>query len=150
MKNGLTLWTRQNPFSEFLSMQRDLERFFESPKATAFAGAQLGKDWNPKAAVTEDDKTYRVRVDLPGVPKEGIKLDFQEGLLTVSGERKEEKASDKEAEHYSEVFFGSFTRQFTFPKGIDPESIIAKHENGVLTVELAKSIKSQARQISVR
>lgn len=149
MKNNLALWARQNPFNEFLSMQRDLERFFDSPRA-ALAGGQLGKDWNPKATVSEDDKAFRVRVDLPGVPKDGIKLDFHENVLTVSGERKEEKVSDKEAEHYSEVFYGNFTRQFTFPKGIDSESIVAKHENGVLTVELAKSLKNQARQIAVR
>jgi HSP20 family protein len=150
MRNPISLWSRENPLSDWTSFQSDLDRFFDQKWFGRLQNSELGKDWNPRAAITEDEKAYHVKVDLPGVQKDQIKLDFHENTLTISGERHEEKKSDSEKQHYSEVFTGSFTRRFAFPVGVDEENVVAKHENGVLTVELAKSTKGKPRQITVR
>ena len=151
MRNALSLWRDTNPFANFLEVQKDFDRFFDEPWTSSLpASRTLGKDWNPRAAITEDDVAYHVKVDLPGVVKDQVKVDYHDNYLTVSGERKDEKKTDKEKEHYSEVFFGSFTRTFYFPQAVDAERIAAKYENGVLTVDLTKTTKSQARQVAVK
>lgn len=149
MRNALSLWKNRNPFGEMLSLQRDLDRFFDDG-FTRFPSTSIEQEWKPQASVSEDDSTYHVKVDLPGVTKDNVKVDYNDGYLTISGERREEKKTDNEREHYSEVFFGSFVRTFNFPQVVDPEKISAKYENGVLTVDLAKAAKAQTRQISVK
>jgi HSP20 family protein len=133
--------------------QSAFDRLFED-----WAGARLNQGemqkytFNPSCEVTESKTAYLVKFDLPGVPKEQIKIDLHEGYLTVSGERKEErKEEDKDRKrHFSEVFYGSFSRSFSFPTQVDAERVEARFDNGVLTVNVPKAEASRARQISVR
>ena len=130
-------------------LQRGFDRFFDEdwPRLPS---TSLGRDWNPTAAIAEDDSAYHITVDLPGVTKDQIKIDLTDGCLTVSGERKEEKKDEKEKEYYSEVFYGSFLRTFQLPQAVDAEKVNAKYENGVLKVDLAKTAPSKAREIQIK
>jgi HSP20 family protein len=148
MKNAINLW-RRHPVDELFSLHRGLDNLF-GVEWPSLAGGTDDTDWKPQAAVSEDDRAYHVKLDIPGVDKESIKIDFQENMLKVSGERKEEKVTDKETSHLSEVFFGSFTRTFAFPQHVNGEKISARYSNGVLTIDLDKDAKAQSRQIAIQ
>lgn len=83
-----------------------------------------------------------IHAELPGVKKEDIHLELQGGVLTISGEKKQEKKEENEKWHRVERFYGSFQRKMTVPEGVTEENIKAKFNNGVLEVEFPKAVKS--------
>jgi len=105
---------------------------------------------SPSVEVNETKMAYLLRFDLPGVSKDQIKIDLHDNVLTVSGERKEERKEDDKKTHVSEVYYGSFSRSFNFPEGVDAERAEAKFENGVLNLTIPKKETSGKRQISIR
>jgi HSP20 family protein len=134
---------------------RDLDCWLEEiDRAQWFKGSRPSKDnsidWNPSSEATETTTHYIVKIDLPGVSKELIKIDLRDNCLTVSGERTEEKKEDSENNHFSEMLFGSFVRSFILPTKVDPEISEANYDNGVLTIQIPKTAPTQARQIKVR
>ncbi len=146
MNNALDFW--RGGFST--SPQKTFDRLFED-----LAGARLNADlakysFNPSCEVAENRASYMVKFDLPGISKDQIKIDLHDGYLTVSGERKEEKKEDDKKRHFSEVYYGSFSRSFSFPTSVDAEKTEAKYENGVLLITVPKMAANGARQITVR
>lgn len=132
---------------------RDFDRFFDQLGGAALrrTDADLTKyGFNPQCEVTEDKMNYHLKVDLPGIPKDQIKIDLHENQLTVSGERKSEKKDDTKKYHFSEVFYGSFSRSITFPTTVDAEKVAATYENGILSITVPKSESTRTRQIIVR
>lgn len=144
----LDLWKKNlDPFSP-KSLERLLEDFSPPRWRKEFERVAM----TPSVEVHENKSYYTMKFDLPGVPKENIKIDLHDNVLTVSGERKEEKKEeDKEKRTYlSEVQYGAFTRSFTFPEGIDAERSEAKFENGVLSLNIPKKETSSRRQITIK
>jgi HSP20 family protein len=94
--------------------------------------------WRPRFNISETEKAYRLTADLPGVPKEVIKLEVKDGLMTVSGEKKEDKGEQGEQFHSCERVFGCFSRSFRLPEGIKPDTITAKCVDGVLEIVVPK------------
>ncbi|CAI2161439.1 10353_t:CDS:2 [Funneliformis geosporum] len=92
-----------------------------------------------------------MKVEKDSIPKEDIKIDLEDNnILKISGERKEEKKVEEEKSHYSEVFFGSFTRQFKLPATVDKEKDIkACYESGVLSISIPKTSSERIKQIKV-
>ena len=133
---------------------RDFDRFFETfamPAALKQANADLAKyTANPSCEVTEDALAYHLKFDLPGIPKDQIKIDLHENRMTVSGERKDEKTADDKRRHFSEVYYGSFARSLTFPTSVNPEKVAANYENGVLSITVPKAEGHRARQITIK
>ena len=120
-------------FNEGLNLKRDLGSF------------------RPQVDVIETETAFQLQVALAGFKKEDIKLDFEEGKLTISGERKFEAAPEEHKYHFLETNFGSFTRTFSLPETIQDGAIEAKFENGLLTVVLPKVEKANLkRQIEVK
>ena len=102
-------------------------------------------DWIPVAEITEDDKEFLVKLEVPEVKKEDMKIEVQNGSLCISGERKYEK-KDKKL-HRVERFYGSFERSFSLPNNVDPDSIKAESNEGVLSIHLLKTeVKTTAIQ----
>lgn len=141
-----------DPFKELGLAPRNLEKFFDD-----FYAPQLKR--NPDAVLitpsvdVEESKTqYTLKFDLPGIPKDQIKIDLDEKSLTVSGERREERKEEgaDNKTHLSEVYYGSFSRSFTFPESVDAEKSEAKYDTGVLTLNIPKKEVSTKRQITVR
>jgi HSP20 family protein len=109
-----------------------------------------GAKWRPAANIVENDKEYTIRADLPEVKKEDIEITVEAGVLTISGERRYEKSSDKEKEHRRETFYGSFTRSFTLPDGTDDSAIQAESKDGVLVVHIPKVAAAKRSPVSVK
>ncbi|MFO1159131.1 MAG: Hsp20/alpha crystallin family protein [Reyranellaceae bacterium] len=104
----------------------------------------------PKVEVKENDKSYTVTIELPGLDDKDVKVQIEGDLLTISGEKKVERSDDKT--HYSERSYGSFTRSFTLPADVDRNAISATFTKGVLTLEIAKTANppAQVKQVAVK
>ncbi|MHA6246645.1 Hsp20/alpha crystallin family protein [Pontibacter sp. CAU 1760] len=107
-------------------------------------------DFTPHVDACETEKGYELQLALPGVKAENIEIDFQEGKLTISGERKLERKEDGRRYHMMETQYGAFSRSFYLPDKIDPDKISAHFEDGVLLVNVPKDEhKTMKRQINV-
>ncbi|HTG77087.1 MAG TPA: Hsp20/alpha crystallin family protein [Steroidobacteraceae bacterium] len=109
-------------------------------------------DWAPAADVSETDGEYLIKAELPEVGKDDLNITVQEGVLTLAGERKEEKREDNEKVHRIERFHGSFSRRFTLPDDADEQGIKAESKDGVLVIHIPKQkvAHPQPRQIQVQ
>jgi len=109
-------------------------------------------DWAPAADVSETDGEYLIKAELPEVSKDDLNITVQEGVLTLAGERKEEKREDNEKLHRIERFHGSFSRRFTLPDDADEQGIKAESKDGVLVIHIPKQkvAHPQPRQIQVQ
>lgn len=97
----------------------------------------------PAIDFDENDKSYKITAELPGMEEKDIKVGLSDSILTISGEKKEEKEEKKEGYHLSERRYGSFERRLHVPHGVDASKISAKFKNGVLTVALPKLPKAR-------
>ena len=111
--------------------------------------AEGGYDFLPPADIVEHEKEYLIKLDLPEVPKEEVKVLVEEGVLTVKGERKVEKEVKGEKLHRTERFYGAFERSFVLPEDVDPKLIKAESKDGVLTIHMPKSAVPKARPLAI-
>jgi HSP20 family protein len=100
-------------------------------------------DHVPKVEVRENGKAYSVGIELPGLDEKDIKVQVEDNVLTVAGEKKVERTDEKT--HYSERNYGSFARAFTLPADADPNAIAAGFAKGVLTLEIGKTATPSAK-----
>ena len=107
-------------------------------------------DHVPKVEVKENVKAYSVTVELPGLDEKDVKVQIEDDVLTISGEKKVEQTDDKT--HYTERSYGSFTRAFTLPADADRDGITAKFAKGVLELEIAKTANppAQVKQVAIK
>ena len=109
-------------------------------------------EWAPAADICESEREYLVKAELPGVKREDVKLTIDDGVITISGERKQEKEDKDAKQHRVERFYGMFTRSFTLPDNVEEKAIRAESKDGILYVHLpkrAKAEKPKAVQIKV-
>ena len=107
-------------------------------------------EWAPAVDVIEDDKEYLIKVELPEVHKDDVKVTVENGNLTITGERKAEKEEKNRKYHRLERFYGRFERSFSVPTDADESKVNAEFKDGVLRVHLAKSEKALPKQIEVK
>jgi HSP20 family protein len=107
-------------------------------------------DWSPAADVQETDTEYLIKADLPDVAKEDLKLQMEEGVLTLQGERRKEKEEDGKRFYKIERQYGKFVRRFALPIEVDAARVKADFNNGVLSVHLPKSQTAIPRAIDVK
>ena len=100
--------------------------------------------------ITEDDKEYLVKADLPEVKKEDVKVTVEDGVLTITGERKIEKEEKDKKYHRIERSYGNFLRSFTLPDAADGAKVRAEFKDGVLKVRLPKTEKAKAKAVEVK
>ena len=113
-------------------------------------GAERGERWLPAVDVSEDKEKYLIRAEVPGLKKEDIKITLVNDVLTISGEKKQEKEQKERSYHLVERSYGQFTRSFTLPTKVDPNNIKAEFKDGILEITLAKSPESKAREIEIQ
>src|SRR2546422_10548708 len=106
-------------------------------------------EWTPLADITEDDKEYLIKAELPELRKEDVKVTVENGVLTISGERKFEKEEKKKKYHRVERGYGSFVRTFALPEDADANKVKAQFKQGMLEVHLPKNEKAKPKQIEV-
>jgi len=141
-----------DPFREFQELSDRLNRLFE-PNQTANEGQQALTvfDWAPAVNISETDKAYVIKADLPDVKKEDVKVTHDNGVLTLEGERRQVKREENEKFHRVESSYGKFKRRFTLPEDAQAESIDASFKDGSLSVVVPKAaLKTpRARVINV-
>jgi HSP20 family protein len=106
-------------------------------------------DFLPPADIVEREKEYLIKIDLPEVPKEDVKVLFDDGVLTIKGERKVEKEVKGEKVHRTERYYGAFERSFVLPDDVDPKLIKAESKDGVLMVHLPRVAVEKARPLAI-
>ena len=107
-------------------------------------------EWAPLVDISEDDKEYLIKAELPEVNKEDVKVTAEDGRLTILGERKFEKEEKNRKYHRVERAYGSFGRSFSLPDDASPAKVSAEFKDGVLTVHLAKDEKAKPQHIEVK
>jgi HSP20 family protein len=107
-------------------------------------------DWAPLVDITEDDKEFLIKAELPGLKRDEVKVTVEDGVLSISGERKTEKEEKNKKFHRVERSYGSFLRSFTLPDGADATKVNAEFSDGVLNVRLAKTPKAQPKSIEIK
>ncbi len=137
---------------------RDVDDVFDRFMADALrrwpraqAEARAAHDWAPAADVSETDGEYLIKADLPAVRKEDVSITVQDGVLTLSGERRQEKHAEDEKLHRIERSYGSFMRRFALPENADEQGIRAESRDGVILIHIPKHkvVQPQPRQIEI-
>ena len=154
MANPIERWFDNKRLGS-LSPFREFERTFE-PMDRMLADFMKMRpttveefNFSPSCEISEVGSDYVLKVDLPGVAKDQVKVEVDQDQLTISAERREEKETETNKKYLSEVCYGSYTRSFTLPGTVDEKKIDAKFENGVLTVKVPKTASPKAKQISI-
>jgi HSP20 family protein len=145
--------TRWDPFKELDEMQNRLSALFGRSPVRKNGEKQESltvAEWSPLVDISEDEKEYLIKAELPEVKKEDAKVSVQNDVLTISGERKYEKEEKGKKYHRVERAYGSFERSFTLPEDADAAKIAAEFKDGVLKVHLPKSEKPRPKSIEVK
>jgi HSP20 family protein len=106
-------------------------------------------DWVPAVDVSETDGEYQIKAEIPDVKKEDVKVTLEDGVLTIQGQRKQEKEDKGTKYHRVERAYGSFVRSFTLPDLVDEQKVKAEFKDGVLNLQLPKSEKAKPKAIEV-
>jgi len=106
-------------------------------------------DWSPTVDISETDREYLLRATLPAVKKEDVKVTYENGMLTLAGERRQEEEQKDEKFHRVETYYGNFARSFVLPDAIDADAITAEAKDGVLTVHVPKT-KVETKKLGIK
>ena len=141
---------RWEPVRELHSLQQEMNRLFGSFLETPGSGASTaGRQWIPAMDLVERENHFVLRADLPGVREEDVKIELEDAVLTVSGERRAERDEHREGYHRIERATGVFRRSLTLPDGVDPGAIKASFETGVLEITIPKPEQRQPQRVQI-
>ena len=133
--------------------QDRFNRFFPAGFATRIGSGEIHSlavaDWSPEVDISEDDQGYLLKADLPEMKKDDVRVTVEDGILSVSGERKSEKEDQKKKFHRIERSFGTFRRSFTLPEDADSK-VTAEFRDGVLKVHLPTTPVARSKAIEVK
>jgi len=139
-----------DPFRDLAHLQERLNRVFDSTLAPHGREEELFTGtWAPPVDIFETKEKTVLKAELPGFDENQISLKFEDGILSIEGERKFEKDEKNESYHRVERAYGKFVRTFTIPVNVDHEKIAATMQNGVLTVELPKREETKPKAIRI-
>jgi HSP20 family protein len=141
---------RWDPFRELETIQSRLNSLFGERALRGMEQEPAFADWAPAVDIQETDKEYVVKADLPEVKKEDIKVEFDDGVLAIEGERKMEKEEKSRKFHKVERSYGKFVRRFALPTEVDAAKLTAEFKDGVLNVHLPKSAVAAPKAITVK
>ena len=139
-----------SPFDQLFGLRNELNRLLESPVNDWTRSTEFFNGWVPAVDVLEEKNNILVRVEVPGMRKEDIEISLHEGVLSLTGERKEkEQDKDNSQVYRSERFYGRFHRTVTLPKPVAADKVKANYKEGLLTITLPKTEEAKPRQIEV-
>src|SRR4026207_509300 len=149
--NKVTTW---NPLREMDEAQNRLNRIFLGGFPTRMGSGEPPSltvaDWSPEVDISEDDHGYLLKADLPEMKKDDVRVTVEDGILSVSGERKSVKEDQKKKFHRIERSFGTFRRSFTLPVDADSTKVTAEFRDGVLKVHLPTTPIARSKAIEVK
>ena len=140
--------TKYDPFAELAEFPTGI-RLFQDAVSRLFSEPPAARPWAPPVDIYENENELVLKADVPDVPLNDIKIQLENGTLTIQGERKFEKSEGKGGYHRIERSYGSFVRCFSLPETVDAENVKADYKGGVLTVTLAKKEVAKPRTIKV-
>ena len=139
-----------DPFSEMFDLQRSINHLFEN-RISPTSEEQVGlSTWTPAVDVYEDEKSFVIKAEIPGVSKSDVKVNLNENVLSITGERKFENEEKRENYHRVERRYGQFYRSFTLPPNVNAAEIAGEFKDGILRVTLPKKEEAQPKQIDVK
>jgi HSP20 family protein len=144
---------RWEPFGDVDSLfGRLVQSGFANGGRLGLGGNNRKLDWAPSADISETEKEFMIRAELPAVKKEDVQVTYEDGILTIKGERKQQKDEKGEKFHRMETFYGSFERSFSLPDNVNSDAIRCDSKDGILTVHVPKSevVKNKPIQITVQ
>jgi HSP20 family protein len=144
---------RWEPFGDVDALfGRLMQTGLANGRSFALGGNNRKIDWAPSADISETENEYVIRAELPAVKKEEVQVTYDDGIITIRGERKQQKDDKGEKFHRMETFFGSFERSFSLPDNVNADAIRCESKDGILTVHVPKTevVKNKPKQITVQ
>jgi len=138
---------RWEPFRDLVSMRDDFDRLFES-----FFGRMpvIREDfWTPSVDIVESNGNIEVKAEIPGMKKEDIKVTVRDNVLSIVGERKQEKETKEKTFHRVESYYGKFSRNIQLPSEVEADNIKATYKDGILNITLPKPESAKPKKIEV-
>ena len=145
----MTYLTRYRPFNSVFSLPHELDRWVDEAFGSRDWFRAAERQWFPAADVSETPDFLTLRLEVPGMVTEDIKIGVENNTLTVRGEKKHESKSEDETFFRSERSYGAFERSFSLPGYVDSEDVQAKLDNGVLTIRLPRREEAKSREIAI-
>ena len=146
----MTILTRYRPFHGSLTLPHELDRWMD--EALGSIGWNRGENlrtWTPSVDVSETPEQLILRLEVPGMSREDIRISVENNVLTVRGEKQQEATQENESFYRTERSYGSFERSFSLPTHVNSESVRANMENGVLTIRLPRREEARPREIAI-
>jgi HSP20 family protein len=140
---------RPDPGQEMQDILDRYTRAVRQPRAGSQEVIATG-DWAPRVDIAETDKAFEIKAEIPEVNKEDVKVTVHNGVLTIQGERKQEKEEKGKKFHRVERSYGSFTRSFTLPDNVDETKISASFKDGVLNIQIQKIEEAKPTSIEIK
>ncbi|MFC1834136.1 Hsp20/alpha crystallin family protein [Thermodesulfobacteriota bacterium] len=140
----LALCARRNPMSSAWRLPR-----FALHRSNFLPAPPEGMNWNPRVDIERENGHFKLTGEFPGISKDDLHVDVKDGLLTLRGEKKKDFDEEKDGCKYSERFFGSFERTFRLPPETPVDGIVAKLDQGVLTVTIPVPPEKEVKNIEV-
>jgi HSP20 family protein len=153
MARELTVWKplrEITPFRDFERMRRDMDRMWDSFFERGTLRGKEGREWLPSLDVAETKNEIVVKAEVPGLDPKDIDISLSDGLLTIKGEKKQEREEKEENYHLVERSYGSFTRSIRLPNEVQSDKIKASYKNGVLKVVLPKSEEAKKKEVKIK
>jgi HSP20 family protein len=141
-----------HPFRELEEIGERFNRLFGRVPVHRDSGqeALTVADWVPRVDITEDDKEYLIKAEIPEVDKKDVKVTVQERVLTIQGERKQEKEENGKRIHRVERFYGTFVRSFSLPEDVKEDDVKAEFKDGMLLVHLPKAEQPKPKAVEIQ
>ena len=148
--NALKRWNQLKGLEAFQHNLDSLLRHLPVHLPARLQETMAAVEWCPLVDISEDEKEYRIKAELPEVNKEDVKVTAEAGMVTIMGERKFEKEENGRRYHRVERAYGTFGRSFSLPDDANPARVSAEFKDGVLTVHLMKDEKAKPQQVEVK
>ncbi len=146
----MTRITRYRPVNGLFSLPRELDRWMEEALgAQAWGREENLRQWLPTTDVSETPEHLTLRLEVPGMAREDVKLSVEDDVLTVRGQKRQETSQENENFLRSERAYGMFERSFTLPAHFDRENVTASMDRGVLTIQVPRREEARAREIRI-
>lgn len=146
----MTFLTRYRPYNGVFALPRELDRWMDE----AFGSMEWGRgenlrQWWPVTDISETPDHLSVRLEIPGLSREDVKISVENNVLMVRGEKKQETMGEDETFFRTERSYGTFERSFTLPSHYDADHVRASMENGVLTIQIPRREEARAREVQI-
>ena len=146
----MKLLTHWNPLRDMQEFNRALNSFQRSIGGEGRSEATAVAEWVPVVDVLEDEKEYLIKAELPEMKKDDVKVEVLDGVLTIEGERAQEKEEKGKKFHKVERSYGKFVRQFALPAEVEAAKVEAEYKDGVLNVHLPKTAVTKPTTVTVK